>query len=775
MSHIKKSILSSCLAMTATLLHAEASAEESFRSPHANQLIFRHLEGTGIGFNKGYTTAEAMILPSQSVQWIPYANLRGHVFNNGNGAGNFGIGFRYLTNSECQAIGTNVFYDLRKTNHAFFNQVGAGLEYLFPRWELRVNGYFPVGKKISSKKGIKFDHFEGNNFFIGFKREFAFTGADAEVAFHARAFDNVDLYLGAGPYYFKAHFKHGALGGKARLQAKITDYVTLQGIYSYDRVFHSRASGELAFNIPFGKRKCVPRTPCCSCMSQSMLQTALYTPPFRNEIMVIDRERKTELAIDPATGNPFFFVFVNNTSSSNGTFESPFPTLVQAQTASKPGDVIYVFAGDGTSNGMNAGITLKDKQRFLGSGVSHQFFSQLGTIEIPSFTTAYPMVGGPAITVPPETLSDSTIEISGFRILCPVLDFTSNVLVDRNIINNSPGAHVRIIPVNGRPGYVIVQNNDIVTSGVDSAIISAQGPLDIAVKQNNLQSASGNGLLVQFPASNVLNTLQVCANNIATSAMTDAIHLQGFSGANLVDIDIVANSISTNGTAGLHFESVGTGSLTATGNAFLRTNIFLESVSVSPQINFSKNAFIDIPGASSLAAIDISITDANLTGVISTNFIDGTDRGITLTPLGSSASNLIIENNYIQNVMVNAIAYTGINATSGVLVFASNFLNHNTLNGTAYAMPINLSSSAGMCMSVLGNRIINNAKDLRVNLETGNLCYQMAGNIATSTGYELVNIGGNFFLDPNFVDNTGNIFLNGIFNIQDLNSCCSSQ
>ncbi len=54
------------------------------------------------------------------------------------------------------------------------------------------------------------------------------------------------------------------------------------------------------------------------------------------EIIVIDKVRKKTVAIDPATGLPYFFVFVNNTSSSNGTYESPYHSFSPEHRTTPP-------------------------------------------------------------------------------------------------------------------------------------------------------------------------------------------------------------------------------------------------------------------------------------------------------------------------------------------------------------------------------------------------------------------------------------------------------
>jgi hypothetical protein len=60
--------------------------------------------------------------------------------------------------------------------------------------------------------------------------------------------------------------------------------------------------------------------------------------------------------------------YVDNAAAAGGTGRSSgaFDTLAAAATASSAGDTIYVFRGDGTATGQNAGIALKANQRLLG-------------------------------------------------------------------------------------------------------------------------------------------------------------------------------------------------------------------------------------------------------------------------------------------------------------------------------------------------------------------------------------------------------------------------
>src|SRR3569832_2563649 len=103
-----------------------------------------------------------------------------------------------------------------------------------------------------------------------------------------------------------------------------------------------------------------------SCCDAVALSTRMVQSVQRSEIIPVGKGHRTTRAINPLTGDPYFFIFVDNTTHSLGTYESPYPTLAQAQNDTKPHDVIYIFPGDQTTTGMASGITLKDNQRLWG-------------------------------------------------------------------------------------------------------------------------------------------------------------------------------------------------------------------------------------------------------------------------------------------------------------------------------------------------------------------------------------------------------------------------
>src|SRR5690348_1283897 len=96
------SLLSSLCLSSALVLSLEASfypkntTEESNcgRTPRPHRVEVKHLESKGIGYQEGYTSLMAFfpLVSSAEHRWIPYFDLRGHLFNDGEPAANVGLG-----------------------------------------------------------------------------------------------------------------------------------------------------------------------------------------------------------------------------------------------------------------------------------------------------------------------------------------------------------------------------------------------------------------------------------------------------------------------------------------------------------------------------------------------------------------------------------------------------------------------------------------------------------------------------------------------------------
>jgi hypothetical protein len=226
-------------------------------------------------------------------------------------------------------------------------------------------------------------------------------------------FDQVGLYLACGGYYL---FKQKGLvsssgdtpGGKVRLQASPNPYITFGADYSYDKLFKSRANGFIAFNVPLG-RIVHDSSPKKKHTSWALIQGQ---DPVRQEIIPFYKQKHQFVQQSPL-GATIHVLFVDNSYGQigDGTKETPFSSLASAEKASKEGDLIYVFYGDGTSKGYDEGFTFKNRQKLLGSAASFDLYG----IKVPSLTPEhYPLIFSQDSTI--KALSVEDIEMQGLHV-----------------------------------------------------------------------------------------------------------------------------------------------------------------------------------------------------------------------------------------------------------------------------------------------------------------------------------------------------------------------
>ena len=522
------------------------------------QLGLRHIEGRGIGYREGYTTVDAFLAPCDPLWdcWLPFLDVRAHVFNNGKPAANAGLGLRYLSS---RIWGVNTFYDYRRTKHHDYNQVSVGLESLGCDWDFRINGYFPVGSKKSGFRHLEFAGFEGHTLFLTRRREVALKGFNAEFGTFANFWSCFPIYFAGGPYYLNGEGK-STWGGEGRVNFTFADYFSIEVNTSYDGLFKWIGQGQFCINIPFGPTCDSCQTTCC-CETDWILRHSERSRVYRHEIIAVDRKRKTSPAIDPLTGLPYVFWFVDNTSHSAGTFESPFSTLAAAEAASQTHDVIYVFPGDRTTTGMDAGIILQDYQRLWGTSVTQSLPTTFGTVTIPSLSSGdlvYPDIDiafGIAL-VPQITSTTGDVvtvannnEISGFYIQNLVGhgitsgSSVTNLNVLKNIIEgpNSTTTNKNEINLVNVQGTLLIDGNLIYPTGSSTNTTNS----GIVINSTNIQDA--NYIISNNDAPAAFNFLVAtytdCAN-ISTTISDNEFTVYGY-GTELIVNNATAQSANT--------------------------------------------------------------------------------------------------------------------------------------------------------------------------------------------------------------------------------------
>lgn len=250
LNNLNKYLLKGVLAITLCLGISPVVSEAVVVLPGIRQTI-----GNGIGFNHSYTTAEMLLVLENMEGFSPFLDVRGHHFTNERFAGNIGVGLRY---NACEALfGGNIYYDYLQSHGEDFNQIGGGIEMLGCDYSLRLNGYFPVGKKYAPTRHCIFDHYLDG--YIMLKNQFitVLKGADAEFEMTLISCPSLQVYGAVGPYYLRTSFcTKNIFGGQFRLSANLYRYFNAGILVTSDSTFGTRTSGQIGFTIPFGLDSC---------------------------------------------------------------------------------------------------------------------------------------------------------------------------------------------------------------------------------------------------------------------------------------------------------------------------------------------------------------------------------------------------------------------------------------------------------------------------------------------------------------------------------------
>ena len=255
--------------------------------------------GRGIGYRSGYTTIGVFSAPAFLAinQFQGFVDAKGYAFNEGKWGSSVGGGLRWYSPLDV-VVGANAYYDYRRFHRYDFSQLGIGFEVLGSRWEFRVNGYIPVGKRADVERRVL--DFSDDYFAVRRKRYSQWGGFDAEIGAWVRrktVCNWYGLFVGAGPYYYSRDRKYpfedrrhaDAWGGRVRLLARICDYVDLSVSVTHDPVWHTRAQGQITVAIPFSGNWLEQRSNSCSCDCACNCFCAIE-PVQRNGIIPADEK-----------------------------------------------------------------------------------------------------------------------------------------------------------------------------------------------------------------------------------------------------------------------------------------------------------------------------------------------------------------------------------------------------------------------------------------------------------------------------------------------------
>ncbi|MES2121307.1 MAG: inverse autotransporter beta domain-containing protein [Chlamydiota bacterium] len=217
--------------------------------PTPKRIAMGHSEGKGIGFDYGYTTLDIALAPYyQKGHVLPMIDINADYFDDNTWEANLGVIARYIPKEAPVLPGLNMFYSWREGRRANYQMLTIGFELLGAVWDLRANGYIPIGqrKHINRHK----QKFPGGFESEIIDNEFALSGFNAEVGVQFFQAGNFFLYAAGGPYYLTGPFDTKSWGVEGRLQPQYNDYITMNLSVSNDRIFGTIFRAELVLSVP---------------------------------------------------------------------------------------------------------------------------------------------------------------------------------------------------------------------------------------------------------------------------------------------------------------------------------------------------------------------------------------------------------------------------------------------------------------------------------------------------------------------------------------------
>lgn len=458
--------------------------------------------------------------------------LSGSASDDGDGLLNLGTGYRRWVPSIDRIFTLGVWGDLDDTHEETYYRLGVSGESLGRFFDARFNTYFVFNDDPEQLSNVVFSQkfFRGNNLIQTRETvtERAYSGADLEIGGLLPGLGRYGVSGYIGAYYLRHDSDNDDLGFMARIETQVTDDVTVNVTHNNGDDFGQNTFVNVMLQLPDGR----PRT----WFRPKRVRQRLNAPIVRDRTVHarLDVQRFEEPILNPATGAPFMFAFIDpNAGGGNGTFDSQFGSIPEFQAANNPAFEIVLVRPrtDGTNTNLDAAgsIQLLTGQRFLAS--NKQAFVN-GNCALPTFGT----IGGPGPLVTNTsgaggsviTLADNT-EVSGFTI-----DGTDGM---GNVINNG------IVGTNVT-GFDVNCNVIINTINGVAITTNAGGTSQGVVRQNTISDSTQAGVLLT--ADSGMSTITVggaAGQGNMFSGNADAAVASDLSGTAMAAFDVSNNTI----------------------------------------------------------------------------------------------------------------------------------------------------------------------------------------------------------------------------------------
>ncbi|REK23431.1 MAG: hypothetical protein DWQ45_03545 [Planctomycetota bacterium] len=539
------------LLLAALLPPRQAASQESQSGTIASS---RGENGPGLQFRTGHnafrtfgrhesiTHAELFPYVLDGNQML-FGDLRLFLSNNAEVGGNAGLGYRIRPWGGNQIFGASLWYDADNSLGVLYQGVGLSLEGYTDIFDVRLNGYAPVGKTEQNlvQRAI-------NTRFVGTSLVFdrvtltgkSMPGVDYEfgVALPTALLKQHNLRWYVGGYNFAASGADAINGFKTRLKGSVVPSVDTQVEFTTDGEFGTNVMLGLAWTYFGGFER--------EQTSRSLNYDRMSEFVRRNYNVIVGRQRDVDvgvMAISAATGSPFVIQHIGPGGNSTGAPDDPWGTLADAQVAG--GDVYLVHAGTVLTDP----IVLNPGEVLLGQGAGLQQFLDvegLGHIMLPHVGagTARPIIQGVAGDA--VTLASDTV-FAGFTIDSPtgagiVGNGVSNVLIG-NVDILTPGGDG--VSLTNPDGQISILNTDVIdASGVGFSVDG--GTADVRFN-GSITNQAGRALVIDSTTDGTID--------FTGASLED----DGGDGVLLTDVDgdVILDNVTVLNATGVGIEASG--------------------------------------------------------------------------------------------------------------------------------------------------------------------------------------------------------------------------
>jgi Bacterial cadherin-like domain/Bacterial Ig domain/RTX calcium-binding nonapeptide repeat (4 copies) len=260
-----------------------------------------------------------------------------------------------------------------------------------------------------------------------------------------------------------------------------------------------------------------------------------------------------------------WYVQNNEPAGGDGTSDTPFDTLAEAETASGTGDTVYVFDGNNTSANLDTGFVMQADERLIGE---HNGVSLSGHLLHPGTTNAHPTLAA--------TGEDVVVLASGATVDGVNVDpagagggvsgsgaATSNVTInDVNVTDVGTAGAQAGLELNGTGGTNNVSDLSVSTNGAIGVLLNGAGTVNftpastITIATTGAKGLDATGTSMGA-ASSTFDSITVTGSGSGGVSMTNTTGTTTFAGL----------SLTTTGGTGFLLNNAGAVTVSAAGTA----------------------------------------------------------------------------------------------------------------------------------------------------------------------------------------------------------------